>query len=286
VPSADELMKCIIESLIGDISSPPPTVDKEGSITVHPKMFISSTGGSKVFGFLKPDAFLSVPYDVQCHVLRALQSVFIHDVYAVASFQNGQGLQFVSLLMEVISKLLFKLEESDVNVEEGCKVASELCKLVGIVGAGGIRSHDMKSYMAMLATAQTPSSIRSSLLSTLPQLAGASLYDKLTPSWRKRTSQVLQPPPAAFFCMNGYADASSCLSLPFKAWPFVNDYQITMWIRFERLPSSGTTVSVFNMSSDVDGSGVVVSADSAGVLTLRIGDSAVMAKGGQPTTYR
>lgn len=287
-PPKEELLKGIVELLVGDISNPPPIVDIDGVVTLHPKMFISAVGGSKIFSFLKPEVFFGASLSLQLTSIKAFQTVLSQDTYAVTNFQNGQGLHLVSLLMELITQLLYKLDKyaissDDIDIE--FDIAKELCKLVGTVGAAGITSHDLKSYMKILASAETPPKLRSSLLSTLPLLAGAPFYDKLVPSWRRRTNQL--PPPAAFFSINGHADSKSGIKLPFEQWPFENEYQVTMWIRFERLPVSGSTVLVFALSSEEDGSGLVLSADSSGVLSLRVGDSGVIAKtGSPPSSYR
>lgn len=50
-PSADEILKEIVECLVGDIAKPAPIVAQDGSITLHPKMFISATGFLKLASY-------------------------------------------------------------------------------------------------------------------------------------------------------------------------------------------------------------------------------------------
>ena len=62
--------------------------------------------------------------------------------------------------------------------------------------------------------------------------------------------------------------------------------QVAFWVRFDQLPKRSQTATLFALGSDADGSGVALSVDSGGGLSLRVGDTAAIAKGGRPTVCR
>ena len=108
-------------------------------------------------------------------------------------------------------------------------------------------------------------------------------------NWKAQSRRELpdMPPPPAFFCFGGFGtnlESKGGIELPFRDWPFENEYQFAFWVRFESFSQNVTTL--FALASEADRSGITLTVDQGGNLNIRVGDSGLIAKGGSPTRVR
>ena len=104
-------------------------------------------------------------------------------------------------------------------------------------------------------------------------------------NWKAQSRRELpdMPPPPAFFCFGGFGtnlESKGGIELPFRDWPFENEYQFAFWVRFESFSHNVTTL--FALASEADCSGITLTVDQGGNLNIRVGDSGLIAIGGSP----